>query len=149
WYQTEPDLDSDRVAWERLRAEPARAHGKPTLVDEQGNSGHNWDTTSAVRMRLRAWTAFFAEATLVFWNTSATKDYESESANIYPGPQERAYIRVLAAYMRGFDPLARVVTAPVSGGPGLRAYALRGPRDYGLYLVDGASHTTTVTGAHV
>lgn len=149
WYQTEGDLDSDRVTWLRLRGEQARLYGKPTLVDEQGNSGHNWDPTSAVRMRLRAWTAFFAEAGLVFWNTSATKDYRSETANIYLGPEERGYIRVLARYVRDFDPRAHVVAATVPGRSDLRAYALRGPAQYGLYLVDGASHTALVTGAGV
>ena len=144
WYQTEPELDSDLVAWRRLRNEPARRFGKPTLVDEQGNAGHNWDPTSAVRMRLRAWTAFFAEATLVFWNTSATKDYTAAAANIYLGPQERGYVRVLASWIRGFDPRARVVSASVGGRSGLRAYALRGPEEYGLYLVDGAGRSTTV-----
>ena len=149
WYESEPELDSDRVAWQRLRAEQARRYGKPTLVDEQGNAGHNWDPGSAVRMRLRAWTAFFAEATLVFWNTSATKDYAAEAANVYLGPVERGYVRVLARYMRGFDPRARVVTASVLGRSGVRAYALRGPAQYGLYLVDGASHSAQVTGARV
>jgi hypothetical protein len=149
WYQTEPELDSDLVTWQRLRAEPARAYGKPTLVDEQGNSGHNWDPTSAVRMRLRVWTAFFAEATLVFWNTSATKDYAKQAANIYLGPQERGYVSVLSRYMRGFDPQARVVTSRVLGGSDLRAYALRGPKEFGLYLVDGASHSAIVRGARV
>lgn len=149
WYETEPDLDTDQLAWSHLRGEQARRFAKPTLVDEQGNSGHNWDPTSAVRMRLRAWVAFFAEATLVFWNTSATKDYASSTGNIYLGPEERGYIRVLASYMRGFDPRASVVSASVSGSVGLRVYALRGPKEYGLYLVDGASHSTQVTGARV
>jgi hypothetical protein len=137
------------VAWNRLRAEPARRYGKPTLVDEQGNADHNWDPTSAVRMRLRAWTAFFAETTLVFWNTSAYKGYSAAAGNIYLGPQERGYVRVLARYMHGFDPRAHVVTATVHGPAGLRAYALRGPREYGLYLVDGARHSTQVSGAQV
>jgi hypothetical protein len=150
WYQREPDLDSDAVAWQRLRAEPARRYGKPTLVDEQGNSVQNWDPGSAVRMRLRAWTAFFAEATFVFWNTSATKHYMAEeAANIYLGPVERGYVRVLSRWMHGFDPRARVVTPSVHGRSDLRAYALRGPREYGLYLVDGASHSTQVSGATV
>jgi len=149
WYQTEPELDSDQVTWQRLRAEPARQYGKPTIVDEQGNTGTNWDPSSAIRMRLRAWTAFFAEATLVFWNTSAIKDHTADSANIYLGPQERSYIHILAQYMRGFDPAAQVVTAPATGTDGLRSYALRGPHEYGLYLVDGTSHTTPVSGAHV
>jgi hypothetical protein len=149
WYQTEPDLEADAVAWQRLRAEPARRFGKPTLVDEQGNAGHNWDPTSAVRLRLRAWTAFFAEAAIVFWNTSATKDYAADAANVYLGPEERGYVRVLSRFTSGFDPRARVVTASVSGATGLRAYALRGPADYGLYVVDGASHSAPVTGTRV
>jgi hypothetical protein len=41
------------------------------------------------------------------------------------------------------------VAATVRAGAGLRAYALRGPREYGLYLVDGASHSQPVTGARV
>jgi len=150
WYQREPDLDSDAVAWQRLRDEPARRYGKPTLVDEQGNSVRNWDPTSAVRMRLRAWTAFFAEATIVFWNTSATKHYfADEAANIYLGPVERGYVRVLSRWMHGFDPRARVVTPSVPGRSDLRAYALRGPAEYGLYLVDGTSHSTQVADATV
>src|SRR5262249_62326430 len=145
WYETEPDLDADRVAWQHLRGEQERRFGKPTLVDEQGNAGHNWDPTSAVRMRLRAWTAFFAEAAIVFWNTSATKDYAAEAANRYLGPQERGYIGGLSRYTAGFDARSRVVAASVSGRPGLRAYALRGPSEYGLYLVAGATHPHAVT----
>jgi hypothetical protein len=150
WYQTENELDSDLVTWQRLRSEPARAFGKPTLVDEQGNVGQNWDPGSATRMRLRSWTAFFAEATLVFWNSSDEKDYRSPvAANIYLGPQERRYIRILQDYTSGFDPRARVTGATAAGGPGLRGYALRGPRDYGLYLVDGDSHSIGYTGVTV
>jgi hypothetical protein len=119
-------------------------------VDEQGNAQRNWDPGSAVRMRLRAWTAFFAEATFVFWNTSATKHYfADEAANIYLGPQERGFVRVLSRWMHGFDPRARVVTPSVPGRTDLRAYALRGPKEYGLYLVDGTSHSTQVKDATV
>jgi hypothetical protein len=51
--------------------------------------------------------------------------------------------------MHGFDPRARVVTPSVPGRTDLRSYALRGPKEYGLYLVDGASHSTEVKGATV
>jgi len=150
WYQNEPELESDSTAWQRLRAEPARRYGKPTFVDEQGNAQRNWDQGSSVRMRLRAWTAFFAEATFVFWNTSATKHYfADEAANIYLGPEERGYVRVLSRWMRGFDPRAYFVTPSVPDRSDVRAYALRGPKEYGLYMVDGASHSTQVTGATV
>src|SRR5262249_39593058 len=90
-----------------------------------------------------------AEAAIVFWNTSATKDYAAEAANVYLGPEERGYIRVLSRYTADFDARSRVVTATVSGHLGLRAYALRGPAEYGLYLVDGSSHSGQGTGARV
>lgn len=151
WYESEDPLQSDAVAWARLRGEPARALGKPTLVDEQGNIGRNWDPTSGVRMRLRSWTAFFAETTLVFWNASFANDYvnPAAAASLYIGPDERRYVRVLQNYTRGFDP--RAVVAGVSATPSgaVRGYALGGPLDYGLYLVAADDHTTPLTGVRV
>lgn len=149
WYQTEDPRQSDAVAWSRLRAEPARALRKPTLVDEQGNTGQNWDPTSARRLRLRCWTAFFAEATIVFWNASFAKDYRnSGAASIYLGPTERQYVKVLQRYTENFDPRATVVPVRAMPSDAVRGYALRGPRQYGFYLVattDSSSSVLRVT----
>lgn len=150
WYETEDELQSDRRTWERFQESTARAKGKPTLIDEQGNVGQNWDSRSGVRMRLRVWTAFFAEGTLVFWNTSFVKDYKNaNSANIYLGPEERGYVRVLQNFTRGFDPRARIVSAPVSGSAPARSYALSGPAGYGLYLVAAGDHDREKIGVRV
>jgi len=146
WYVDEDPLESDAVTWSRLRNEPARALGKPTLVDEQGNSGQNWDPTSATRLRLRSWTAFFAEATLVFWNTSWAKDYRAGTANVYLGPVERRFVRILQNYTQGFDPRARVVPARLAPAAAARGYALRGPSEYGLYVVAAGDHTAPTSG---
>src|SRR6266498_4013844 len=75
WYELESESDSDVRTWNLFAA--WKGAGKPVIVGEQGNSGQNWDERSAVRMRIRVWTAFFAEGTLIFWNTSLTKDYRS------------------------------------------------------------------------
>jgi hypothetical protein len=104
------------------------------IIGEQGNSGQNWDERSAVRMRLRAWTTFFAEGTLIFWNTSGTKDYRAGSANMYLGPEERGYLRVLQRFTQGFDRRARIVPVDVSAPTNVRGYALSGPRQFGAYL---------------
>jgi hypothetical protein len=104
------------------------------IVGEQGNSGQNWDERSSVRMRLRAWTAFFAEGTLIFWNTSRTKDYRSSAGNIYLGPEERGYLRVLQRFTRGFDARARIVSPGLSAPANVRAYGLSGPREFGAYV---------------
>jgi hypothetical protein len=134
---------------QRVRGEPGIAVGKPTLIDEQGNASHNWDPRSAVRMRLRLWTAFFAQGTIVFWNTSVEKDYTAAAGNIYLGPEERGYVRVLTRFTDGFDARAVPKTPVVVNGSGVRAYGLRGPKEYALYLVDGATHSSAVSGVRV
>jgi hypothetical protein len=149
WYQTEDELDSDLVTWQRIRGEPGAAVGKPTLIDEQGNAGHNWAPRSAVRMRLRLWTAFFGQGTIVFWNTCVEKDYTAAAGNIYLGPEERGYVGVLTRFTRGFDARAAPKAPVVVSGAGIRAYGLRGPREYALYLVDGVTHSVAVSGVRV
>lgn len=83
----------------------------------------------------------------MFWNTSVEKDYTAAAGNIYLGPEERSYIRALTTFANGFDPRANPTMPVIENHPGLRAYALRGPRQYALYLVEGDSHSIPVTGA--
>jgi hypothetical protein len=148
WYQTEKPTESDAVTWGRLHGEPARKLGKPVLVDEQGNAGMNWDPTSGLRLRIRSWTAFFAEGTLVFWNASFIKNCcPNGSYSVYIGPEERGYVRVLQSFTRGFDPRAAAAQARVTGPA--RAYALRGPRQYALYLVAGGGFDRPTRGVRV
>jgi hypothetical protein len=150
WYESENPLRSDLVTWQRLRGEKAREFGKPTLVDEQGNVGLNWDPTSATRVRVRAWTAFFAEGIFVFWNTSFIKNCcPNGTASIYLGPEERSYVRILQDYTRNFDARAAVVSAPVTGSNAVRAYALKGPRDYGMYVVNGGDRSKPTSGVSI
>jgi hypothetical protein len=144
WYQTESQFESDRITWDRFRE--WKGPGKPVIVGEQGNAGQNWDPLSGLRMRLRAWTAFFAEGTLVFWNTSHSKDYHAPAGNIYLGPEERKYLRVLQGFTRNFDRRARIVSAPVSPGDGIRGYALRGPAQYAAYLHAYTDHVSPTAG---
>jgi hypothetical protein len=147
WYEKEAEEESDSRTWSLFAG--WKAAGKPVIVGEQGNSGQNWDEHSALRMRLRAWTAFFAEGTLIFWNTSRTKSYRSVAANIYLGPEERRYLRVLQRFTRGFDPRARIVQVRVSGPPGLRGYGLGGPRDYAVYLHASQGHGSITRSARL
>jgi hypothetical protein len=147
WYETEDELQSDSKTWDKFQHSSAHAVGKPTLIDEQGNVDQNWDTRSAVRMRLRAWTAFFAEGSLVFWNASFAKDYKNAgAANLYLGPQERRYVRVLQNFTAGFDPRAKIASATVSGPAATRGYALRGPSEYAAYIVATENHDSEKTG---
>src|SRR5205807_3211867 len=125
---------SDADAWQRMTA--WKQAGKPVVVGEQGNADQNWDPTSGLRMRLRAWTAFFAEGSLILWNSSFAKDYQNAgAANIYLGPEERGYLAVLQRFTRGFDPRATIASLAISDPGRVRGYALRGPSGYAAYLV--------------
>ncbi len=148
WYEKESELESDRVTWEKIGR--WKRSGKPVIVGEQGNTGQNWDARSGVRMRLRGWTAFFAEGVLIFWNAGFAKDYKNASAaNIYLGPEERGYLRVLQDFTRGFDPRATVAELKVSDPSRVRGYALRGPAAYAAYLHAYTDHTNATKGIRV
>jgi hypothetical protein len=147
WYQTENPFQSDRITWGQ--AYDWKAAGKPVIVGEQGNTGQNWDPESSLRMRLRAWTAFFSEATLIFWNTSYSKAYLSAAANIYLGPEERGYLGVLQRFTRGFDKRARIVPVDVSPDNAVRGYGLSGPAQYAAYLHAYTDHSSPTVGARV
>ena len=149
WYVTETELESDLNM--REKALKWKAYGKPVLVGEQGNSGMNWDPTSARRMRIRAWTALFQEVGLIFWNTSWSKfgmhlgRYSpGKASNIYLGPEERGYIRVLQNFASQLD--AEVVMTPVevSLPERVRGYGLLSPARAAVYLHHFQNHTETV-----
>jgi hypothetical protein len=147
WYETESQFDSDLHMWQLLNA--WKQSGKPVIVGEQGNSGHNWDPQSALRMRLRAWATFFGEGTLIFWNTSSSKDYTASAGNIYLGPEERGYLRVLQNFTRGFDKRARATLAVVSPAATVRGYALAGPVQFAAYLTKYRDHVSPTVGARL
>ena len=151
WYGRENEFDSDSVTREAFQAwKDVWKVGKPVIFGEQGNSVANWDTRSAVRMRLRTWTAFFVEGSLIFWNTSFAKDYRRGSAaNIYLGPEERGYTKVLQDFTRGFDPRAVVVGIEPAPKSKVRGFALSGPAGYALYVHNYVDHTNKTSGITV
>ena len=147
WYQKENEFDSDEVTWQKF--EQWKRAGKPVIVGEQGNSGQNFDERSGLRMRLRAWTTFFAEGALIFWNNSFAKDYKAGAANIYLGPEERGYLKVLQDFTRGFDARAQITTLQVSNPNLVRGYALSSPTTYATYLHAYTDHANPTTGISV
>jgi Domain of unknown function (DUF5060) len=151
WFESESELTSDlRV---QQLADNWKSQGKPVIVGEQGNSGMNWDPLSGERMRIRAWTALFQEITLVFWNTSWAKDgmfggvdKPGAAANIYLGPEERGYTRVLHDYASWLDAKMRIEAVQVSDPSVVRAYALKSDSVAAVYLHHFQNHTTTASG---
>jgi len=140
WYERESALESDL----RTVQEIARytSFGKPIIFGEQGNTGQNWDVTSARRMRIRLWTAFFNEAVFIFWNTSHAMDYlHPSAANIYLGAEERAYVRVLQDFTQMVDQDAVIQSVRVSHPELARAYALQSPSMAAAYIVAALDQT--------
>lgn len=154
WYESENELNSD-LRWSQL-ANRWKEMGKPVIVGEQGNAGMNWDPRSAVRMRIRAWTALFQEISLVFWNTSESKAAmfgghytPGTGANIYLGPEERGYIRVLQDFASSLDAGVRMAPVSLSSPSLVRGYGLVSTKVAGIYLQHAANHTIPVENAEV
>ncbi len=146
WYQRENELESDAVT--ASRAADWKKHGKPVVVGEQGNHvdtnnrplgvGGVWDDRSALRMRIRNWTALFNEIAFIFWNTSYARD--GHFMNIWLGPKEREYVRAMQDFAYRLDKDVRPVDVTVSDPHGVRAYALASKERAGVYLHHFADH---------
>ena len=154
WYVGEHELQSDlRV---RDQAAKWKLHGKPVIVGEHGNSGMNWDPRSALRMRIRIWTALFQDIGLVFWNTSWSKAgmhggrfSPGEASNIYLGPEERGYTRIFRDFCSRLDAAVAMSPLDVSPRSQIRAYGLLSERVAAAYLHHSTSHSAAVEGATI
>ncbi len=155
WYQREDELKSDQVT--AARANEWKKHGKPVIVGEQGNTsdrkkpipgvGGVWDDRSALRMRIRNWTALFNEIAFIFWNTSYARD--GHYMNIWLGPQERQYVRAMQDFAYRLDKDVRVHTVKISHPAAVRGYALASERRAGVYLHHFQNHTTRMEGLRI
>ncbi len=151
WYQRENELESDMVT--ASRAENWKKYNKPVVVGEQGNHidrrkprppgvGGVWDEGSALRMRIRNWTAFFNEIAFVFWNTSYARD--GHYMNIWLGPKEREYVRAMQDFAYRLDRDIRMVGVKVSHPEAVRAYGLASKERAGVYLHHFNDHINPV-----
>ncbi|MBA2750185.1 MAG: DUF5060 domain-containing protein, partial [Tatlockia sp.] len=120
---------ADTIIVNRILEEGKKTFNKPIQYGEWGNAGSNWDPLSSLRMRLTTWTAFFNEASLIFWNTTNP----GSNINIYLGPEERGYIQVFQSYIKDF-PAAQPSVITLNNPNLVRGYALRSPNIYGAYF---------------
>jgi len=156
WYQRENELESDTVTVSRARN--WKKHNKPVIVGEQGNHmdrrksnppgvGGVWDDRSALRMRIRNWTALFNEIALIFWNTSYARD--GHFMNIWLGPKEREYVRAMQDFAYRLDKDIRIIPVKVTQPHTVRAYGLASKERAGVYLHHFSNHTKAVKGVKV
>jgi hypothetical protein len=154
WYESESELQSDaRVQQQAIKW---KQPGKPVIVGEHGNRGMNWDPLSGLRMRIRSWTALFQEISLIFWNTSWSKTgmfygrpRPRAVANIYVGPEERSYIRVLQNFASQLDANVRMAPVEVSAPSRVRAYGLLSQTVAAAYLHHAEDHSLVVPSVQI
>ncbi len=153
WYASESPADSvvamtDQITSARAQAENY-APSRPIMFGEIGNQDVNWDIDSARRLRIRTWTAFFNEASLIFWNSSFAKDYAVQgAANVYLGPEERIYTRVIQDYAALFPSDTIMTPVDVVAAP-ISAFGLSAPERFGVYVVNNETHETPTENAQI
>lgn len=127
WYANEPLGASDTQLLGQTKK--LEQYGKPIVFSEQGNKDANWDTYSAVRMRVRMWTAALHRIGIIFWNTSHRKDYdppEYKNGNQFIGEEERLYVQTLTKFMKDVDMEAQSIHFDTVST--VRSYGLESPR---------------------
>ncbi|MDR3608127.1 MAG: RICIN domain-containing protein [Oligoflexia bacterium] len=161
-YHDEAELDSDAYIAQQI--DQYRV-GKPVIYGENGNgfsdqypyssgmsvsslngTDANWDPGSATRMRLRNWSAFFNEASLLYWNTSSYTFWipTTGSANLYVGPVERGYLSVLAKFAQSTDPDVEITQLTPADTNDIRGYGLQGAHNLVGYFTHYTSHSTAI-----
>ena len=156
WYQDENELAS---ASETARhAAEWKKFNKPVIVGEQGNfidpKADNppgvagaWDPRSALRMRIRIWTALMSDISFVFWNTSYAKD--GHNMNIWLGPLERQYVAAMQGLAECLDADVKPTDVATSDQSAVRGYGLASAKHAGVYLHHFRDHQTPVQGLKV
>ncbi len=117
------------------------------IIGEYGNVVVNWDVTSDLRNRLATWSAFFAEGSIVFWNSSFIMNYSNPNSvsNAYLGVTTRGYIRVLTDFTGQVPADARIANISVSNPNLVRASALSSSSTYFAYLHAFTNHTSATS----
>lgn len=142
WYERESELISDLLVVNKITE--AKKWKKPVVFSEHGNRKSNWDGTSALRMRIHTWTAFFKEAVLIFWNTSGKLfQHDTKSTNIYLGPKERQYLRILQDFTREIDGDIKQEAIDFKNKE-IRVYGLKSDSYFLAYLYNGKSRNQLV-----
>jgi hypothetical protein len=71
------------------------------------------------------------------------------ASNIYLGPQERGYIKILQDFVRGLDRRIAPAQIDISDAARVRGYALSAPTVFAAYLHAYTDHTNPTTGISV
>ena len=142
-FKIEKETYDNIIDWKRF--------GKPVIIGEYGYAIVNWDETTDLRNRLATWAAFFAEGSIVFWNTSSAKGYSNPNsvANAYLGEITRSFIKVLTDFTKEVPPDARIAKIEVNQPNLVRAYGLNSSSAYFAYLHAFTNHKNLTNGVSI
>jgi len=140
FYTSASEFDVDRETYDNIIN--WKSFGKPVIIGEYGNVVVNWDATSDLRNRLSTWSAFFAEGSIVFWNSSFIKNFSNPNsvANAYLGVTTRSFIKVLTDFTGQVPADARITKIEVNKPNLVRAYGLNSSSAYFAYLHAFTNH---------
>ncbi len=142
-FKIEKETFDNIINWKRF--------GEPVIISEYGYGVINWDATSDLRNRLVTWSAFFAEGSIIFWNTSSVKGYSDPNtvANAYLGEVTRSYIKVLTDFTKEVPSDARITKIEVNKPNLVRAYGLNSSSAYFAYLHAFTNHQSQTNGISI
>jgi len=147
-YSYAGEFDIDRETYDKIIN--WKMQGKPIIIGEYGYALVNYDATTDLKARLATWSAFFAEGSIVFWNTSVYKGYSSiGSSNAYLGPTTRSYIKLLTDFTKDVPQDAQIANIVVNNPSLVRAFALGSSSKYFAYIHAYTNHTTPTSGITV
>ncbi len=133
-FQVEKETFDNIINWKRF--------GKPVIIGEYGNARINWDQTTDLKNRLATWLAFFAEGSIIFWNSSSVKGYSNPNiaSAAYLGEVTRGYIKVLTDFTKEVPRDARLAKIEVNKPNLVRVYGLSSSSAYFAYLHAFTNH---------
>jgi hypothetical protein len=133
WYSTENLSETDLAI--KSKIEFLQKWDKPIVFSEIGNSNVSWDKNSALRMRIKIWTAYFKNASFIFWNTNrGVYKHPNNCANIYLGPEERKYTKAFRKFVNNVKENLNNAEVQLKEQDQVRSYALKSPKHFLAYF---------------
>ena len=120
----------------------------PILYGEYGNMALcSWHANSALYHRIRHWVLFFHQAAAISWHQNS-KTYCGPPSNIWLGPEERGYTRILQRFSSDVDPAVTPCSLTVSAAA-VHGHGLHGATMFAAYLYNTGSQASPLPGVKV
>jgi hypothetical protein len=121
----------------------------PIVYGEYGNNQTCcWHANSALWHRIRHWVLYFNQAAAISWHQGGSQTYCGPPSNIWLGPTERSYTRIVQRFCADLDPAlapCSLTTVPAS----VHGYGLRAATSFAVYLYNTGNQSSPLSGVGV